>query len=116
MNSNRNSWSKEESTILLQNIKSHGVNEGARKSASQLGRTTSACFNKWERCRKENSKDLELLFLNLPTSKSSNLKPILQDNMTVTYHNGVTKPMQIIAKTPTLIVAKADDVVVTIQL
>lgn len=114
MSSNRNTWAEQESTILLQNIKLHGVNEGCRKAASQLGRTTSACFNKWERCRKEGND--KLLFLNLPASKPLEPKHILQDNMTVTYHNGVTKPMQIIAKTPTLIVAKADDIVVTIQL
>lgn len=114
MSSNRNTWAEQESLILLQNIKLHGVNEGCRKAASQLGRTESACFNKWERCRKKGND--KLLFLNLPTSKPVESKSILQDNMTVTYHNGVTKPMQIIAKTSTLVVAKADDVVVTIQL
>ena len=126
MNSNRNAWSKQETTILLQNIKLHSVNEGCRKASKQLGRTESACLNRWERIKpisgkfgittfplKSNAKSTTLPFVNIQAKPK---QTILQDNMKVTYHNGVTKPMEIIAKTSTLVVAKADDVVVTIQL
>lgn len=117
MNSNRNNWSEQETSILLQNIKLYSVNEGCRKASKQLGRTTSACFNRWERVKpKAKAKSTTLPFVNIKTKPQVETKHILQDNMTVTYHNGVTKPMEIIAKTSTLIVAKADDVVVTIQL
>ena len=120
MNTNRNLWSQQEAKTLVTNCTTLGIAAGITKASSTLGRGETACRQKWakERIRlsipktSSNGKVLP----KIPSSVTTNEHKIVKDNMKITYHNGSTHSMNIIAKTEGLIVAKINDIVVTIEL
>ena len=106
---NRNVWSESEAKLMVSLVDSNGLVKGLDKACKQLGRTRKACKAKLDRM---DNPRLEVIAQNTPS-----VEHILSNKtMKITYHNGSTHVMNIIAKTDGLVVAKINDVVVTIEM
>lgn len=108
-------WTAEEHAILLKNLKIYPkVFEAAMKTAEKTGRTYQGVM--W---RINNLGD-DGRVMNRKTNKPSSISGSVSQSNTqkqpvITYHNGTTRKAQVIVNSKNLIVAKFDDVVITIE-
>lgn len=90
-------WTPEEEAILSKNLKVYPLKiDAIRKTAQKIGRTEAAvAFHAQpKRSRKANT---------------------IQELPIITYHNGTTRKAEVLVNNKDIIVAKFDDVVITIQ-
>ena len=102
MKTKTSKWTAEEKAILERNLSIYPVKEDAvRKTAEKIGRTANAVrFKVYAKDRPKAKDKAEKLSRNTPV---------------ITYHNGTTRVAQLLINKKDLIVAKMDDVVITIQ-
>ena len=109
-------WTAEEHAILLKNLKIYPkVSEAAMKTAEKIGRTYAGVM--W----RINNLGSDGTVVNPKTNKPSSISGSISQNNTqrqpiITYHNGTTRKAQVIVNNKNLIVAKFDDVVITIEM
>lgn len=109
-------WTAEEHAILLKNLKIYPkLSDAAMKTAEKTGRTYTGVMWRISNLGPDGT------VINPKTNKTSaNPTPTNQNTAqkqpVITYHNGTTRKAQIIVNNKNLIVAKFDDVVITIEL
>lgn len=115
-------WTAEEHAILLKNLKTYPkVSDAALKTAERTGRTYAGVMWRINNLGPDGIVNNKHRQLNPKTNKTS-ANPISttqsanQRQPVITYHNGTTRKAQVIINKNNLIVAKFDDVVITIEL
>lgn len=106
MKNTQNRWTAEEVAKLKKNIGIYPNREDAfRKTAEQTGRSASACSYQFY-----NRKELKETYQN-DIGQSSKSQRVPQ----ITYHNGTTRKADVIVNEKGILVAKMDDVVITVR-
>lgn len=108
-------WTAEEHAILLKNLKTYPKRQDAiAKTAEKTGRTFSGVSWRADHLAADGTM--------LPTSVIKGPKNTAEPKPdkflkapVITYHNGTTRKAQVLINTKNLIVAKFDDVVITIE-
>lgn len=94
-------WTPEEEAILSKNLKVYPLKiDAIRKTAQKIGRTEAAVAFHAQPKRSRKVDTIQVKNRELPI---------------ITYHNGTTRKAEVLVNNKDIIVAKFDDVVITIQ-
>ena len=105
---NRNVWTQDEKQTLVSLINKATTNaSGIKAAAKKLGRTEKACSQKYYAHMKAHK---------LPKTTSKPVQVVDNGFAKVICHNGVSRDAMVVVQRKDLIVAKYDDLVITIEL
>ncbi len=111
----RTTWTAEEIDTFKQYINTYGVKNAISKISKKFKRTEIACSLKYRRDIK-NSISTPIVKKKI-ARKSISISPKITKKLAkVLYHNGTTTELDIILQKDNLIVAKKEDIVITIDL